>query len=224
MRRLSFFSRGESKVLSFATSNLDYCIEIAHHLTNLVYALKNHDRAKTLQEVKIISEMETRADEMHQEAVRTISAGSFFGGIREDILSLLEHIDNMADAAKDSSRIFSQRDISFETIDYLFKRDVASFINKLIESGEQLKLAALALSNKDAKTKVLELSAKVERKEEEADELRAKILDNLLRNEIQADPLDIILLKQFLEVADNVADGAEDASDVLVILIAKGYR
>jgi predicted phosphate transport protein (TIGR00153 family) len=222
-RRLGVFSRGENEVLGLVISNLDFSIEIAGHLMNVIEALKNHDRARTVDQARIIGEMETKADGMHQEAVKVISGGSFFGGIREDVLELLEHIDNIADAAKDSSRIFTQRNIPFETVDYLFKADVVSFINKLVEAAKELKIAVVALSEKEAKIRVLEISTKVERKEEEADEIRASILDNLLKNEIKADPLDIILLKQFLEVADDVADSSEDASDVLVILIAKGY-
>jgi predicted phosphate transport protein (TIGR00153 family) len=217
------FSRGENAVLTLVISNLDFSIETARHLISVVEALRQHDRTKVVEEAKNIAEMETKADGMHQTAVKTISRGSFFGGIREDVLELLEDIDSIADAAKDSSRVFSQRGVPFETIDYMFKANVGSFIRKLIEAAEELRNAVMALSEKDAKTRVVEIAAKVERKEEEADEIRAEILDNLLKNEVKADPLDIILLKQFLEVADNVADYSEDASDVLVVLIAKGY-
>lgn len=216
-------SRGEDEVLQLVLSNLDFSTNTARHLTPLVDSLKKHDKASALQEVKTIGDMETQADAMHIKAVETVSGGSFFGGIREDILELLETIDNIADAAKDSSRIFSQRDIPFETIDYLFKRDVASFIKTLLDTADDLKIAIQALAQRNAKAKIVELATKVERKEEEADEIRVSILDNLLRNEIKADPLDIILLKQFLEVADDVADSSEDASDVLLVLVVKGY-
>jgi predicted phosphate transport protein (TIGR00153 family) len=223
-RRLGIFGRGgEEQVLDLVISNLDYCIETAGHLAPLVDALKNHDRAKALAEARTMSDMETKADEMHLKAVETISAGSFFGGVREDILALLEDIDNIADAAKDSSRIFAQREIPFSAIDYLFKRDVSMYIDKLLDAARELRVAILALSDKNAKTRVVELATSVERKEEQADDIRATILDNLLKNEVKADPLDVILLKQFLEVADDVADSSEDGSDVLLVLISKGY-
>lgn len=221
--RLGIFSRGEKQVLDLVTTNLDFSIETARGLIKLVDSLKNHDETTALNVARNIGDMESRADSMHQEAIENISRGSFFGGIREDLLEILEEIDNIADAAKDSSRVFSQRNIPFEVTDYLFRRDVRSFVDKLIETDETLKTAVLALGQKDAKTKVVELATKVERKEEEADEIRASILDNLLKNEIKADPLDIIMLKEFLEIADDVADSAEDASDVLLVLIAKGY-
>jgi predicted phosphate transport protein (TIGR00153 family) len=221
--RFGIFSRGEKDVLNLVVTNLDFSVETARGLVKLVDSLKNHDKPSALTAAKSIGEMETKADSMHQKAIEKISSGSFFGGIREDFLEMLEAIDNIADAAKDSSRVFSQRNIPPEVIAYLFKADVRSFIDKLIQTDEALKEAVQALGEKDAKTKVVELAAKVERKEEEADDLRARILDNLLKNEIKADPLDIIMLKEFLEIADDVADSAEDASDVLLVLIAKGY-
>ena len=79
------------------------------------------------------------------------------------------------------------------------------------------------MKEKDAKTEVVRLCVQVERREEEADEIRNSILENLLRNEIKADPLDIVMLREFLEIADDVADNAEDGSDALLALIAKGY-
>jgi predicted phosphate transport protein (TIGR00153 family) len=221
--RFGLLSRGENEVLDLVSSNLDYSIKTAGHLIQLVDALRRHDRQTALEEIKTIGDMETKADEMHIAAVERVSGGSFFGGIREDILELLETIDNIADAAKDSSRIFSQRYIAFETIDYMFRIDVTSFVKTLLDTANDLKVAVQALAEKNAKTRIVELATKVERREEAADDIRVSILDNLLKNEIKADPLDIILLKQFLEVADDVADSSEDASDVLLVLVVKGY-
>lgn len=220
---LDFLSRGENQVLEQVIGNLDTSIEAARHLTTLISALKVHDRAVVLHECKMIGDIETKADSMHQKAVEQISSGSFFGGVREDILLLLEEIDSIADSAKDCTRIFLQREISIVAVDYMFKKDVSSFVDKLIETAEALKKALQALKEKDAKTEVVRLCVQVERREEEADEIRNSILENLLRNEIKADPLDIVMLREFLEIADDVADNAEDGSDALLALIAKGY-
>jgi predicted phosphate transport protein (TIGR00153 family) len=221
--KLRIFSKGEKEVMELVNSNMDYVIKTAGHLSGLVCALKAHDHSNALSESKTMRDMESHADSMHQKAVEEISKGSFFGGIREDFLNILEEIDNVADAAKDASRVFSQRNIPNEVIDYMFKEDVSSFIEKLLETLNDLKEALAGLSEKDPKPRVIRLAQIVEQKEEEADDIRGKILDNLLRNEIRADALDIIMLKQFLEVSDNVADSAENASDELLVLISKGY-
>lgn len=218
-----FLSRGENQVLEQVVGNLATSIEAVSHIPAVISALKTHDRTVVLHECRIIGEIETKADAMHLKAVEEISSGSFFGGVREDILLLLEEIDNIADAAKDSCRIFLQRDISNQAVDYMFREDVLSFVYKLIETVEMLGKALQALNEKNAKIEVVKLCAQVERREEEADEIRGSILENLLKNEINADPLDIVMLREFLETADDVADNAEDGSDALLALIAKGY-
>jgi len=48
--------------------------------------LKEHDEAGALQEYRLIDELETEVDTINKSAVARISAGSFFGGIREDCL------------------------------------------------------------------------------------------------------------------------------------------
>ena len=223
LRLFGFLSRGENQVIDQIIFNLDVTIEAASHLPTLVSFLKDHNRSAVLRECEIIEEIETKADALHQRAVEEISSGSFFGGVREDILLLLEEIDNIADAAKDSTRIFLQRDISRIAIDYMFRKDVLSFSQKLVETTVALRKAILALRAKNAKAEVVRLAVQVERREEEADEIRGSILENLLRNEVNADTLDIVMLREFLETADDVADNAEDASDALLALIAKGY-
>ncbi|MGI0092278.1 MAG: DUF47 domain-containing protein [Nitrososphaerales archaeon] len=217
----NFVSRGEEKVLERVVSNLDISIETSRHLLDLVNALKKHDYDAVEREYEEISSLEDKGDELHRSLVRKIATGSFFGGIREDLLNLLGLIDNIADEAKDAAKVFHQRRIPKETIDYLFKEDVASFVSACIEAAEILRRAILALE-KD-KAKVLTLTEKTEESEERADTIRYKIIQNLLKNEINANVLDIVMLKDFLNIADGVADSAEHGSDVLQVLVAKGY-
>ncbi len=218
---LGFLSRGERELIDNALANLDISIDAASHVLALVNALKEHNYETVHEEARQIGELETKGDAAHQKLVGSICTGSFFGGIREDFLSLVEQIDNIADAAKDSSKIFAQRKISDEAIDYLFKGDVASFISQCIETAKLFRQAIASL--KKNKKEVIRLANEIERSEEKADSIRGKVLENLLMNEIGADTLDIILLKDFLNIADSIADHSEDGSDVLLMLVAKGY-
>jgi predicted phosphate transport protein (TIGR00153 family) len=220
-KRLGFLSRGENHVLAQVLKNLDVSIETSKHLLPLVDDLKNFEYEAVLKESEIISQLEAKADALHVSAVEDVVVGSFFGGIREDILALLEEIDNIADSAKDSSRVFRQRRISESMIEYLFVENVAAFIRACVESTELLREAVVGLEK--SKDEVIRLTAAVERKEKEADDLRAKVLENLLKIEVGADVLDVVLLDNFLEAVDGVADHAEHGADVLRILVSKGY-
>ena len=216
-----FFSRGERRILEKVILNLDVSIDAAHHLLKLVTALQRYDYDNVNVEYKIIADLEEKGDALHRSLVREIATESFFGGIREDFLNLLEKIDNIADESKDAGKIFHQRHVPKETVDYLFKGDVISFISTCVKTTELFR-ESIVMLEKD-KRDVLSLVEKVEESEEAADTIRYAILDNLLKNEIGGDVLDIIMLKDFLNTADDVADNAEDGSDILQIIVAKGY-
>lgn len=216
-----FFSRGERQILEKVIRNLDVSIDAAHHLLKLVTALQRYDYDDVNAEYKIIADLEEQGDALHRSLVREIATESFFGGIREDFLNLLEKIDNIADESKDAGKIFHQRHVPKETVDYLFRGDVISFISTCVKTTGLFR-ESIVMLEKD-KRDVLSLVEKVEESEEAADAIRYAILDNLLKNEIGGDVLDIIMLKDFLNTADDVADNAEDGSDILQIIVAKGY-
>jgi uncharacterized protein Yka (UPF0111/DUF47 family) len=64
---------------------------------------------------------------------------------------------------------------------------------------------------------------RVEEFEELADTMKDALLRELFRYPRIGDTLAIIQLRDFLFAADDVADNAEDASDVILVLVAKGY-
>lgn len=216
-----FFSRGEQRILEKVLHNLDVSIDAAKHLQKLVALLQIYDYENVDEEYRMIADLEEKEDDLHRSLVREIVTESFFGGIREDFVSLLEKIDSIADQAKDAAKVVHQRRIAKETVDYMFRGDVNSFIKKCVETTELLRESILALEK--GKHGVLSLIEKVERSEEEADTIRYGILENFLKNEINGNVLDIILLKDFLNESDDVADNAEEGSDVLQMLVAKGY-
>lgn len=196
-------------------------IESSQNLLLLVQRLKDHDYDAAEQEFEELDKLEQQAHNARRSIVRELCSGSFFGGIREDLLTLCGLIDNIAHASKHSAMIFHDIKLPTEVVDYFFLVDVCSFISTCIEAAQLLKEAINALEkNRD---EVLSLTEKVEQKEADADTLQHSIVQHLYKNEINAKSLDIIILKDFLHLADDIADNSEHASDVLQILIAKGY-
>jgi uncharacterized protein Yka (UPF0111/DUF47 family) len=57
--------------------------------------------------------------------------------------------------------------------------------------------------------------------EEEADDVKARLLGRVADHRKELDPLVVLQLRDFVLQLDNVADAAEDASDVVVELVAK---
>jgi predicted phosphate transport protein (TIGR00153 family) len=65
------------------------------------------DLASAEELARSVFEGETAADTIHRELSLKVAQGAFFGGVREDILNLLEKIDDIADSAKDATRFLS---------------------------------------------------------------------------------------------------------------------
>jgi len=170
-----------------------------------------------------IFELESQSDQVHRNLSSRIAEGAFFGGVREDILNLLEKIDNIADKAKDAARLITLARITdAKAIRVLRSDDMRQFL-------ANLDLAVVALQRLieafeiDRKA-ILERVHAVEEFEEAADSFKQNVLGSLFdASEGGIDPVTVILVMDFLFAADDVADNAEDASDVVLVLVAKGY-
>lgn len=217
----SFLSSGERKTLERIEDMIDISIESAQHLLSMTQDMKKYDFSSADVEFKKIVELEKQADNERRNLVRIVCSGSFFGGIREDLLTLLECVDDISDASKHAAEIFHDMSAPKDLLDYFFQEDVSGFLSICIDAAQLLKEAVKALE--DNKDKVLATADQVEEKESEADDIHHAIVRHLFRNEINAKSLDIVLLKDFLAKADNIADRSEGGTDVLQILIAKGY-
>ncbi len=188
----------------------------------LLAALASNDSDAVRASYHRVLEDEKRADDFHRRLSGEIAEGAFFGGIREDILNLLEKMDNIADSAKGAARLIEvEGPLDEFAISLLGSTQMKGFVEDLVGTVEALGrvLEAFGLGRKE----ILSRIPKVEELEEAADARRVEVARQLFSTEKRPDPVTIIQMKEFLRVADSIADNAEDASDVILILVAKGY-
>ena len=205
---------------------------ILSHLATIAEAatelgpLLDHARADDWNGVRAsarhIAELESRADEMHREAVVRIAQGAFFSGTREDFLRLMEANDEIVDRMKDAARILADAPLPAGTASVLFGEanmpalDMTSRIKTAITTlGD-----AIRALETDAKVAVNKAIA-TEMAEEETDDVKARLLTRISDHRNELHPLVVIQLRDFVLQLDDVADAAEDASDVVVELVAK---
>ena len=194
---------------------MDYFVES-------VLALGKGDIGAARQAVSNVIEGETNADEIHRDLSLKIAEGAFFGGVREDILDLLEKIDNIADSAKDAARFLAADSLlGVEARDRFASKDMQLFLAALKSSVTALTTLVKALE--DGKKEALAKVQTVEEFEEEADSHKDVMIKSLFSDGAQMSAVTVIQLRDFIFVADDVADNAEDASDVILVLVAKGY-
>jgi uncharacterized protein len=171
---------------------------------------------------KHVLDSETEADEVHRELSLQVAEGAFFGGVREDILNLMERIDDIADSAKDAARFLTADSrLGVEARGILRSDNMTAFLADLKSAVSSLKrlIEALIVGRKEA----LAIIHTVEEYEEAADTHKDALLRELFALSDSMNPVTVIQLRDFAFVADDIADNAEDASDVILVLLAKGY-
>ena len=221
---LGFLSidRKEREVVNGVLVLLDTVTKTVDSFVASVHAWGQGDTKSAADLVENVFESETKADRIHREVSLKIAEGAFFGGVREDILELLEKIDNIADSAKDAARfISSDSRLRLEAKDMLDSPEMKKFLGALRASVTALTTLVEALEH--GKNEALSKVHIVEEFEEEADSHKDAFLKILFSQDDAMNPVTVIQLRDFVFVADDVADNAEDASDVILVLIAKGY-
>ena len=224
MVSLSGFSinRREREILEGVGSHLATVKKTVEDFSGLVDSVSRGDAASARRFFEDVMGDETKADTIHRDLSLRVANGAFFGGVREDILALLEKIDDIADSAKDASRLLNvEVGANGSTVELLRSDEMRLFIADL--KGAVSALENLIAAFKISKKEVLARVHSVEEFEEAADSRKDVLLRELFGGASRLNPVTVIQLRDFIFVADDIADNAEDASDVVLVLIAKGY-
>lgn len=222
--RFPLFSLGrkENAIVGGVENHLAIVMETVGNFSKLLGAVAAGNDTDAREFFAAVLTGEKRADDFHLRLSTEIAEGAFFGGIREDILDLLEKVDNIADSAKDASRFLVVEGALDPFAISLLK---SSAMSKFVENqvGAVAALQNLVSAFKIGKKEMLSRIPKVAEFEEAADSNKDELWKALFQREGSPDPVTVIQMRDFIAVSDDIADNAEDASDVVLVLVAKGY-
>ena len=209
-------------VVRIILDHLSLAADAVAELRPLLDKARGGDWTGVRESARRIGELETRADGLHREAVMRIARGAFFSGTREDFLRLMEADDEIADSVKDATRVLAETPLLPNAAEILFNEGGLSVLEMVsrISVGIAALGAAIRALETDAKV-AMDKAIAVEMAEEETDDIKAKLLVRIANRRGELDPLVILQLRDFVLELDNVADATEDASDIVVELVAK---
>ena len=222
--KLSIFSFGrkENAIVGGLENHLSIVIETVVNFTKLLNSAAIGNREEVEKFFAAVLRGEKSSDDIHRRLSMEIAEGAFFGGVREDILALLEKIDNIADSAKDASRFLAvESPLDPFAISILKLPEMSKFVENQV--GSVSALLDLVAAFKIGKKEMLSRIPKVEEFEEAADSNKDELWKALFQRDGSPDPVSVIQMRDFISVTDDIADNAEDASDVVLVLVAKGY-
>lgn len=225
MRLLGGFrlvGRKERRLLDLVADHLDVVVRTVEQLESVLESAKTGDWKEVEKMADKVAELETLADGLHRDGVIAVSQGAFFSGTREDFLQLMEKNDEVADAAQNAARILAENPIDRQSFLVLYSEPAATLgdlFARLLSAVRLVKESINALET-DAEVAVSK-SLLVEREEEEADEIKNRLVKHIFAHKSDLEVLALLQLRDFVLKLDDVADAAEDSSDLVISLVAK---
>lgn len=211
----------EKRVLDLIAEHLAMVQRCAKELKNMISSVEHMNWALVKSQAEIVSRYEGMADDLHRQAVVQIAQGAFFAGMREDFLDLIEKVDEIADASQDAARVISEAPIERRVLDYLYDGD--STLHRFVD-GIDTSITTLAESieslRTDAETAVKK-ALEVERVEEAVDQIKAELISKLSTHRREIDVLGYLQVKELIFKLDEIADAAEDCSDLVITIVVK---
>jgi len=219
--------RKERRVLQLLDEHLEAVLEAVNNLKSLISILieenpKIRTSAVIEENIEMISIYESSADDIYLQSLIALCEGAFFSGLREDFIKLFENIDDIADFSKDSSQIIARSRLDSSSLKMLCEEPEASlslYIKKIVGSVKALREAVKELE-RDVE-QVIKKSIEVKAFEEEADDIKSRLIETVYSRRAELDILTLLELKELVLTLDEIADAAERSSETLLIIVTK---
>jgi predicted phosphate transport protein (TIGR00153 family) len=220
-RQFRLGGKKEKRVLDLIAEHLAMVQRCAKELKNMISSVEQMNWALVKSQAEIVSRYESMADDLHRQAVVQIAQGAFFAGMREDFLDLIEKVDEIADASQDAARVMSEAPIDRRVLDFLYEGD--STLHRLVD-GIDTSITTLAESIESLRTDAqaaVKKALEVERVEEEVDQIKAELISKLSTHRREIDVLAYLQVKELIFGLDEIADAAENCSDLVITIVVK---
>jgi len=213
-----FRGKQEREVMENYRKHIDKALEAIKLLQEQVNAIVNgnYDEAQRIHEK--ICDVERDADIIRRKNERLFAEGILFPSERTFFITLAEKIDLVIDKTKQASRRLIIRKLDEGGREFLNKSKIRDYLRVTATAVKKLHDAAEKLLTEPMEA--LNLAHEVEKYEEMADDYKLEILRDLYSKEGTMHPLTVFQLDHAIRRIDDISDFAEDASDVIVLIVA----
>jgi len=213
-----FRGKQEREVMDNYKKHIDKALEAINLLQEQVNAIIKGDYNEALRIHKKICDIEGDADVIRRKNERLFAEGILFPSERTFFLTLAEKIDLVIDKTKQASRRLIIRKLDEGGREFLNNSKIHDYLKVTVEAVKKLHDAAEKLLTEPMEA--LEIAHEVEKYEEMADDYKLEILKDLYSKENTMSPITVFQLDHTIRRIDDISDFAEDASDVIVLIVA----
>lgn len=159
------------------------------------------------QHAHAIESIEKRGDKIVRETLTLLHKTFITPLDRNEIHLLITQMDNILDLSEDVAHAMYLYDIREAT------PEAKQLADLCLACAEKVKAAVSLLGEGDQASTIMTLCAEIDRLEAEADHVMRSAMARLFRNE--ANPLQVIKLKELYDMLEGVTDRCEDVANVL---------
>ncbi len=201
----------QKEIISRCSKYMDKVVDVVENLDVMVTSYCEGKVDSALEAYRKVVESEEEADRFRRALFDEVSRGVFHAIDRDEMLRLILSLDDIANAAKASARRF------YLILNKAIQRILSGYCMRMcrhsVEAAHLVKSAVEELTSNPRRA--LEIADKVERIEEEVDELALKALENLLEKSKELDPSLVVIVKDVIESIERITDKCEDSMDVI---------
>jgi len=210
--------RREMNVVKMIQDHLGLCTECAEEIANATKKMILGDREGAMLNILRLNSKEKEADVLRGEIMNELSKGEFSPNQRDDLMHLIKRVDMVADYARSAGRSLTL--LTMDKYTEKVKEISVIFVEKTLDNVNMLRKSVESLTVNVTDT--MQFGDKVERIEEEVDELHATVRG--LIKDLPASamtPGEFIVLSEFFNALEMVNDSCEDSVDYLRLIVVK---
>ena len=161
-----------------------------------------------------IHRSESEADDIEADIGCMLFSQSLFPESREIILELLDKVDALPDHAESTTRMLLHQHISIPSV---YASDISRLLDVCCMASCQL-LDTVMLLFSDFSSAATEV-VKIDTLESQADQIEAEIIEKIFSDSM--DGFEKLLLRDFVQHTSQIADRAEIAGKLILLIVAK---
>ncbi|MHC1628100.1 MAG: DUF47 domain-containing protein [Candidatus Nezhaarchaeales archaeon] len=188
-------------------------IKVVEGLFFVIQAIKNGHINDACSNFNNVLEAEREADEIKRSIIYDLSKATLMPLDRDYVMRLTLRLDDVAAYAKAAARRLLIAVHIGVTLDEEYLSKLLEMTSKLREAVELIDQAFKELG--DNLEKALNIADKIERLEEEVDELRTNLLEFVLSKCDEKGPRWCTLAKEIVDEIENSIDRCEDVADMI---------
>ena len=183
--------------------------QVVHEAHEFIYKTFQGKTPEGIQ--KRTEKSEHEADILRREISSILVKEEFQPNERGDLMRFIKRMDNVANNANSSVRRLAL--VKTEKITDELKNLILNMMTLALECSDLLKECTTQLGEVDI-SEILKLTDKIEAIEHQVDLLNSKVKSFLIKSDITKDPFEALLIYEFIERIENIADSCEEAADI----------